>query len=80
MFFGRPSVENRAIDLRARTDPQESIHSLALTRVVMLDEESDRVIEATWWSTVSPSDTDTGIDVLAAQIREELQHDDREPK
>ncbi len=50
----------------------------------MLDEESNRVIEAKWWSTVSPSDTDTdtdtGIDVLAARIREELQHDAREPK
>ncbi|MGA2705522.1 MAG: hypothetical protein ABSH35_31120 [Isosphaeraceae bacterium] len=46
----------------------------------MLDEESDRVIEAKWRSTVSPSDTDTGIDVLAARIREKLQHDAREPK
>jgi len=46
----------------------------------MLDEGSGGVIEAAWWSTGSPSDTDTGIDVLAARIREELQHDAREPK
>ena len=44
----------------------------------MLDEGGERVIEANWRSTDSPSDT--GVDMLAARIRQELQHDARAPE